>query len=108
MSNRRSTDLAGLRTVSNADRLAAVDSKVWPWPKVIILNAVIVGLIDRKVDRQNNPQITFATEETMIDLVMQSQDVNPGRFSLLVGGSIINDRRIGEATMPSILAQPND
>ena len=108
MSHRRAADLAGLRAVSNADRLAAVDSKVWPWPKVIMLNAVIVGLIDRKVDRQNHSQITFATEETMIDPVMEPQDVNPGRFSLLAGGGIINDRRIGEATMPGILAQPNN
>ena len=108
MGHRRSADLAGLRAVSNADRLAAVDSKVWPWPKIIMLNAVIVGLIDRKVDRQNHSQITFAPEETMIDPVMEPQDVNPSRFSLLVGGGIINDRRIGEATMPGFLAQPND
>ena len=108
MSHRRAADLAGLRAVSNADRLAAVDSKVWPWPKVIMLNAVIVGLIDRKVDRQNHSQITFTTEETMIGPVMEPQDVNPGRFSLFVGGGIINDRGIGEAAMPGILAQPNN
>ena len=82
MSHRRTTDLAGLRTVSNADRLATVDSKVWPWSKEIMLNAMIVGLIDRKVDRQNHSQITFATEETMIDLVMQSQ----ADLAFLLGG----------------------
>ena len=50
----------------------------------------------------------FPTEVTMVDPIMEPQDVYPCRFGLFVGGGIIDYRRVGEAAMPGILTQPND
>ena len=108
MSHCRSTDLVRLGAVTNTNYLSTVNPVVRPMPKIIMLNAVIVGLIDCKVDRQNHSQITFPTEIAMVDPIMKPQDVYPCRFGLLVGGGIIDYRRISETTMPGILAQSND